>query len=411
MLKTQYTDVLLRRSVGIPVPARATSVWRRNVRSMSHRLLALIPVWNREDHICDTLTSLESCVDGVIVLDDGSTDATPSLLRESSLVIEILTKPPKPLVEWDDAANRLELYRAAARYQPEWLLCIDADERLGSAFGRFAENLLGVGAGWKALSLQVIDVTDGMATRSRSGHRMYRYSGDYTFDRRRLHCRLLPIEITPEETLQTNMRLLHDVGGENARLLQKRKYEEADPENIWQSSYDHLLKPLMWVPLEQEPAILTLEPVTDDGCHHSLLRRTVHESDWPAVADADRLLEELSGGRDYEQALDRGNGSLAGLRLDAYIIERAGDGTFRAEYCYDSTRDQQVSSDEAIIVEEYRVRKDFAWLVACVAIARSIPARAAARLVAESIESLTQKGVFRRCTPASKLRPRRKTDT
>src|SRR5262245_8652570 len=100
--------VSVSRDPGPARPRRATSVWTRHPRQVAP-LVVCLPVFNASHQLADCLRSLEGAVDAVIALDDGSDDDSQSLLRQHSLVKEVLIKPPKAPAEWDDAENRREL--------------------------------------------------------------------------------------------------------------------------------------------------------------------------------------------------------------------------------------------------------------------------------------------------------------
>ena len=92
-------------------------------------LICLLPVRNAAAYLPGFFDSLRAFCDGVIALDDGSTDATPDILRAEPLVKRILTQSDRGnFTGWNDAANRNALPRAAGDLQPRWIISLDADE-------------------------------------------------------------------------------------------------------------------------------------------------------------------------------------------------------------------------------------------------------------------------------------------
>src|SRR5262245_42274434 len=65
------------RSKGPPNPRRRTGAC---IRAEAMRLLTAIPVYNEQAHLAPVLNEVLRFADEVLVVDDGSTDATPELL-------------------------------------------------------------------------------------------------------------------------------------------------------------------------------------------------------------------------------------------------------------------------------------------------------------------------------------------
>jgi len=80
------------------------------------------------------LENLQPHVDGVIALDDQSTDGSAAFVKQHPLVIELLQVPPGGQDELEDGKNHRTLIEAAWEHSPDWLLGIDADERVECSF-------------------------------------------------------------------------------------------------------------------------------------------------------------------------------------------------------------------------------------------------------------------------------------
>jgi UDP-N-acetylmuramoyl-tripeptide--D-alanyl-D-alanine ligase len=207
-------------------------------------LACLLPVRNGADDLPGYLESVARVCDLVIALDDGSTDATPELLRDSPLVARILQNPRRPTYTgWDDAANRRRLLAAADEVAPRWVLWLDADERIdpddAAALRTFLET----------------DALPGFAFGLRH-FRMWgeRYDPDYTWIYRlfahrrgqnlpdqRLHFDPVPVDIRVHAWVETTIRVRHlGAATEERRQARVRKYREADPGGEWQSDFGGL---------------------------------------------------------------------------------------------------------------------------------------------------------------------------
>lgn len=105
------------------------------IKSISNfKLTALLPVRNEELILNDTLEYLSSFADAIIAYDDASTDNTFRILKKYSKCIAIIrnfkwsSDPNDRLLS--ETKRRSELLELAKQYNPQWILCTDADERI-----------------------------------------------------------------------------------------------------------------------------------------------------------------------------------------------------------------------------------------------------------------------------------------
>ena len=99
-------------------------------------LTILLPVRNGAEDLPAYLESASRYADAIVALDDGSTDDTRLILAGHPLVKVLLEKPRRTTYfGWNDAANRNALLDAAGQLDPQWLLSLDADERIDARDG------------------------------------------------------------------------------------------------------------------------------------------------------------------------------------------------------------------------------------------------------------------------------------
>lgn len=191
--------------------------------------------------------------DAVIALDDGSTDDTRRVLLASPHVSLLLTNPARPgYAGWDDAANRARLLAAAATLSPEWVLWLDADERIPAD---------------DAAALRAFIATDAVANcaygfrhfrmwgdecdpRFAWIYRLFGYRADQTLPTRRLHFNPIPTDIPRPRWVCTTVRFQHVGVSDEARLrAHVDKYRQADPAAEYGTNFGGLAEP----PAELEP--------------------------------------------------------------------------------------------------------------------------------------------------------------
>ena len=94
-------------------------------------LVCLLPARNAERDLPAFLESARASVTRWWRSTTAARDATRELLEREPLVQTVLTKPVRDsYAGWDDAGNRNRLLDAAGELEPDWIISLDADERI-----------------------------------------------------------------------------------------------------------------------------------------------------------------------------------------------------------------------------------------------------------------------------------------
>ncbi|HXJ64968.1 MAG TPA: glycosyltransferase, partial [Actinomycetota bacterium] len=208
------------------------------------------------------LSSVRRFADVVVALDDGSTDATFGLLSGDPLVREVLRNPIRgDFAGWDDAANRRRLLAACDELRPDWVVWVDADERLDAADARALRSLLetdaipGCAYGFQHVRMWGSRECDPAVTYV---WRAFAWEPGLTLPTQRLHFDPVPEEIPREAWVPTTIRLRHLAAADERRRLERlRKYAEADPSHEYPTNFGDLDDvPSTTVPWPKRPASL-----------------------------------------------------------------------------------------------------------------------------------------------------------
>jgi len=233
-------DRLGARAARVAMPSAGPSIAARRVR-----LLAVLPVRDEIDELPGCLESLAAHTDGVVALDDGSTDASPEWLAARREVLELI-RIPADRPRWDEPRNRRLLVEAARRHEAEWIIALDADERLELHFRERAERVIARGRrlGFDAYAVRVRELwgdsetyrADGVWGR-KAGPRLFRARHDHEHDARELHGYKGPLQTLrrlgafPRADLEIHHRGMIRA---DDRLARRKRYEGLDPEARWQ---------------------------------------------------------------------------------------------------------------------------------------------------------------------------------
>lgn len=218
------------------------------------RLIALLQAKDEERFVPGWLSNVEPCVDGIVALDDGSTDGTGAMLASHPKVLEVLRNPPGP--RWDERANQIKLVQAGRRQGGDWFLCLDADERLETTFVERAQALLeqaecdGIQVYrfhlrelWDDCSHYRVDGVWGLKTLCR----LFKNVPEHRrFDPRQLHRFWMPLELVVQldaVSRHTGLNIYHlRMIRPEDRTARAARYKSLDADHLYQRlGYDYLI--------------------------------------------------------------------------------------------------------------------------------------------------------------------------
>jgi glycosyltransferase involved in cell wall biosynthesis len=215
------------------------------------RLLALLAVRDGMRHLPGFLRNVPPQVDGIIALDDGSSDDTPQALESHPSIIEVIRRPADRAA-WDEVGNHRLLVEAGLRHGADWMLCVDADERLEREFRARAERVISRGnlLGLSAYAVRLRELwddphqyrVDGIWGRKMIA-RLFRARPDHEFDPSPLHGMKAPMQARRNGRFPSADLTIYHLGMLRAedRVARRRRYEIGDPDRRWQRiGYEYL---------------------------------------------------------------------------------------------------------------------------------------------------------------------------
>jgi glycosyltransferase involved in cell wall biosynthesis len=207
------------------------------------RLLALVAARDERSELPGLIANLAPHVDGIVALDDGSVDGTGAWLEQQPAVLEVLQVDRGP---WDEPRNHRLLVAAGVRHGADWLLSIDADERVEEQFRDRAERVIRRGGllGLQAFALRLRDLWDGEDRVRADGiwgrkqvARLFRACADHGFDESALHAHKAPLQarvrgrFVPADLILYHRAMLTA----ESRAERRARYERLDPDGAHQA--------------------------------------------------------------------------------------------------------------------------------------------------------------------------------
>jgi len=208
------------------------------------RLLALLAVRNQANLLPGYVANAGPQVDGIVALDDGSSDGSAEFLESRPEVLQVLRISPGR-TQWDEVGNYRALVAAGLRHGADWLLSLDADERMEREFRARCERVIRRGRflRYTAYAVHMLELWD--STReyrvdgiwgSKTPARLFRARTDHEFDTRPLHATKAPLQARIARSFPVADLNLYHLGmlHREIREARQRRYEILDPENRWQ---------------------------------------------------------------------------------------------------------------------------------------------------------------------------------
>lgn len=234
--------------------------------STKKNLVAALIVGNEADrYLREVLAHLQTYVDGLIVLDDGSTDGTDAIIQEQPKLIAFRKRTSSGF--WTNEAElRQELWSMIESVAPQWVLAIDADEIFDEPIKAALPSLLRQER-FQAVRFPIyhfwgdrrhIRVDKWWDPRRNYEIMLFRYKPEqsYHWPQRELHCGRTPMEVLFYPSRFSHIRLYH--------------YGWANPEEI-KAKYNRYKArdgSGQWCPMDHYNSILDAHPTLrhlDDG--------------------------------------------------------------------------------------------------------------------------------------------------
>lgn len=213
-------------------------------RAHQPSVLAMMAVRNEAGrYLRPVLDRLATLVDGIVILDDASTDQTPELCRAHPKVIRF-QRLESPLFTQDEAALRNILWAITVELEPAWILALDADELLEEKAKtelpaltdqqEFELITFPVYHFWGDLCHYRSDQLWNPALARTACLFRYRKNQAYHWAPRRLHCGRFPTEAYLSPRYHSPLRLLHlGYAAQHEREQKYRRYLSLDPEGYF----------------------------------------------------------------------------------------------------------------------------------------------------------------------------------
>jgi glycosyltransferase involved in cell wall biosynthesis len=205
------------------------------------RLVALLACRNEMRFLPEYFANVGPQVDGVIALDDGSTDGSAEYLGGRPEVIELL-RVPATRPDWDEPGNFARLVEAALRAGADWAMSLDADDRVEREFRARAERVIRRGRllGRSGYSIRYRELWDSEATYrvdgiwgGKSPSRLLRVRAGDVVDRQPVHAPKVPRSagwVPRADLIVYHMRMI----APEDRRARRLRYETLDPDARYQ---------------------------------------------------------------------------------------------------------------------------------------------------------------------------------
>lgn len=213
-------------------------------------------------YLTEVLTDLEEYCHEIVILDDKSDDETPEIIQSYEKTILYTTE--EPLFRKSEQRIKDILWKQLLpRHTPEWVITIDADEKIDPRFKDKANDFLSI-PGFNRIGFTILEtwgskdkvrLDKGWNPAGKITPLINRWlpSVNYCFPPLKLHVGRAPMN-QPQPTLYTGMFMVHYGYSRQEDIEKKRewyKQEDPMPNDMMQSHYDS-----MW---DDNPTLVPLD--------------------------------------------------------------------------------------------------------------------------------------------------------
>jgi glycosyltransferase involved in cell wall biosynthesis len=241
------------------------------------RILALLTFHNEMRYLPDYFRNVAPQVDGIIALNDGSTDGSGDFVGQQLSVLQLIQIPPRNPHVWDEPRNRRMVIEAAWKHDADWMVVVDADERLEHNFRQHAEAEIARADrdGYLAYRVRMLELWDHPDTYRADGIwgqkrpvRFFKARRDHEFDERPLHGYWAPLNSQYNGDYQhANLIIYHlRMICLSDRLERQAKYYQLDPNMEFQTiGYDYMTD-ITGLRLKKLTLYREYEPLVETEC-------------------------------------------------------------------------------------------------------------------------------------------------
>jgi O-antigen biosynthesis protein len=218
------------------------------------RIICQMRIKNEEKWLKEVLDSIARVAQGIVILDDGSTDRTPEICKAHPAVVDYSWQNEQTI---DEVRDKNRLLQMALAQNPDWVLCMDGDEILeDSAPERIFDAIRFCPADVAVLDVEFLYMWDDMQHYRTDGiynrlyhHRLFKLDGQVrdalsfnpTDHDGNFHCESVPENINGR-AMEIDVKIKHL--GYMHQVDREHKYhwyKSNDTVHAAQGYYEHLL--------------------------------------------------------------------------------------------------------------------------------------------------------------------------
>lgn len=226
----------------------------RKFKTLNNKITLSMIVKNEEGrYFQEMLQSLRGHIDAAVIIDDGSTDHTIEICKDSLGGIPLHIVENQKSMFANESSLRQKQWNETIKTNPDWILNLDADEFLEDGFWNHAQEMMD-NKDYDLYAFRLFDMWNKTQYREDqywNAHSIYRpfmirYQPDfpYKWDDIPQHCGRFPMNILLQPIKNLQFRIKHFGWATHAdRLNKKERYAVLDANSIYgiKEQYDSIM--------------------------------------------------------------------------------------------------------------------------------------------------------------------------